>query len=59
MLVIHAIASTFDEIKQMQGSKYVQSKLEGVFPTIKQLLNEQKKCFLLAPLVKWLVFVCI
>lgn len=43
MLVIHAIASTFDEIKQMQGSKYVQSKLEGVFPTIKQLLNEQKK----------------
>ncbi|MFR7991436.1 MAG: Coenzyme F420 hydrogenase/dehydrogenase, beta subunit C-terminal domain [Lachnospiraceae bacterium] len=38
--VRHCRANSIDECKSFQGSKYVQSNMEGVFPSIKKLLNE-------------------
>lgn len=41
MIVTHSFATTIEELKQMQGSKYVQSNLANVYSKIKQLLKER------------------
>lgn len=40
--VYHGFAKTKDELEKMRGSKYVQSRLTGVYSEIKKLLNGGK-----------------
>lgn len=42
-MVEHAFIDNIDDIESLRGSKYVQSKIEGIFPQIKQQLKEEKK----------------
>lgn len=41
--VKHQIATTIEECKAFQGSKYVQSNITGIYPQIKELLRTNKK----------------
>ncbi|QHQ61048.1 4Fe-4S dicluster domain-containing protein [Anaerocolumna sedimenticola] len=42
MKVVSSIADNMEEVKAFYGSKYVKSDFEGIYPRIKQLLNENQ-----------------
>ncbi|WMJ89817.1 polysaccharide pyruvyl transferase family protein [Anaerocolumna sp. MB42-C2] len=42
MKVVSSIADNMEEVKAFYGSKYVKSDFEGIYPKIKQLLNDNQ-----------------
>ena len=49
MMPMHILSNKLDDIKQMQGSKYVQSNLSNVFKEIKEIVNDNKVMFVGTP----------
>ena len=49
MMPKHILSNKLDDIKQMQGSKYVQSDLANVFKEIKEIINKNKVMFVGTP----------
>ena len=49
MLPIHVLSNELNDIKKMQGSKYVQSDLSNVFYEIKKIVNKNQVLFVGTP----------
>ena len=49
MMPKHILSNKIDDIKLMQGSKYVQSDLSNVFKEIKEIINKNKVMFVGTP----------
>ncbi len=49
MLPKHIVSNKLDDVKKMQGSKYVQSDLSNVFKDIKNIINDNQVMFVGTP----------
>lgn len=49
MMPVHILSNKLDDIKRMQGSKYVQSNLSNVFKEIKEIVKNNKVMFVGTP----------
>lgn len=49
MMPMHILSNKIEDIRKMQGSKYVQSDLANVFNDIKNVINEKKVLFIGTP----------
>lgn len=49
MQPVHMLSNKLEDIKKMQGSKYVQSDISNIFKEIKQLINDKKILFVGTP----------
>lgn len=49
MMPMHILSNKLDDIKRMQGSKYVQSNLSNIFKEIKEIVKNNKVMFVGTP----------
>lgn len=49
MQPVHMLSNKLEDIKKMQGSKYVQSDISNIFKEIKHLINDKKILFVGTP----------
>lgn len=49
----HLVTNKLDDIKRMQGSKYVQSDITDALLKINKLIQQKEKYFFVEPLVKF------